>query len=94
MCTAFCQAGYTISGNATVLICGEGPDSSNGYTEFMPGTEDPGLYHVRGLSLMSFKALLPKSFPGFLLAISQDTLNFRAKPCTVDPGKEILSHLK
>lgn len=40
VCTAFCQAGYTISGNATVLICGEGPDSSNGYTEFMPGTED------------------------------------------------------
>ena len=67
VCTAFCLAGYTISGNATVLICGEGPDSSNGYTEYMPGTEDPGLYHLRA----RLKELLPNSeLPCFSLAIS------------------------
>lgn len=40
VCTAFCQPGYTISGNATVLVCGQGPDTSQGYTEFVPNTED------------------------------------------------------
>ena len=67
VCTAFCQAGYTISGNATVLICGEGPDSSNGYTEFMTGTEDPGLYY---LTASSFKRIAAEIFSPFLLALS------------------------
>lgn len=40
VCTAFCKEGYTISGNATVLICGDAPASSQGYTEFVPGTEE------------------------------------------------------
>ena len=47
VCTAFCEEGYTIQGNATVLMCGQGPDSSNGYMELVPGTQDgPASPHV------------------------------------------------
>ncbi|CAJ1433508.1 unnamed protein product, partial [Effrenium voratum] len=39
VCTAFCEPGYTQEGNASVLICGDGPTTSEGYVEFLPGSQ-------------------------------------------------------